>query len=510
MSQRNPAGEHALPVLLFGAQGVEFLSAGTSQAVYLRSDGPVEVGAGAALIAAELLVSHGQAPGPCVLALGGAWTSQRVINLPQVARRDLEVVLQRKAAALLETEPDEALFAALPLDIEEGAKEHKWMVLATRRRAYLALRYALRERGFRVRKAVSERMALASVVERTFGTGSAQGRTPASGTGATADTTPHIASETTADTTASDAVEATIVVGMESGAIAVHLLHGGDLVHQSVLTAHFDDDAAMAKALVQELRGFDAFWRRRSRGGTVGRVVLVGFGPRWADRLVFAARAAIPQAICERLLHEGQSESQAARPTALAACRTETKLQLSLDLPLSPSRGSLAAIGVASVVVAACLALVAVEDLDAREARFDSERAALEVRSVDHDELLKREQEITCGLDLLGRHRRRIEYLGSRGLPFEDLLRDTLDVIGGRGALTSVAVSLGGLEPGRVTMTGRMPSEPIATQSAIEGMLEAAEHTVTLKSFEVATPRAGSDRATTLEFTAEARLEVHP
>ena len=45
-------------------------------------------------------------------------------------------------AMLIDAAPEEALYAALPLDIEEGAKERKWMLLALRRSNYLALRYA--------------------------------------------------------------------------------------------------------------------------------------------------------------------------------------------------------------------------------------------------------------------------------------------------------------------------------------------------------------------------------
>lgn len=475
MSKRPHHTRSRLPVILFSAEGLEYLGEGPEGVQFARLTEPVEMGAAAATQAAALARSLGAAPGPCIVALGASFLSQRVVSLPEVPAKELRVVLQRKAAALLEVEPEEALFSALPLDVEESAKEQKWLLLALRRSAYLRLRYALREAGFHVRRVVSERMALAAAAEVHVG--------QASGA-------------------------ACIAVGMEGTATGVHLLHGGQLVHQTVLSTRFEDDSAMAKVLVQELRGFDAFWRRRSRGGNVDRVVLVGIAPRWADRLEFAVHAALTSATIQRIECESESGARGARIASLNACRAESAVQVSLDLPLAPRRRMVVSAACASALLAAGVAFVSVDGLEERRARLEAERAQLETRAKDHDAVVRQERVIDDALDALGLHRERLARVGGYGLPFDRALTEALLVVGADGGLTSLSLTSSGSDAGKVELGIELPASPVESQRAVERILERAATARNLGAFTIETPRASAAAGATLRCRAEASLEV--
>lgn len=474
MPKRDPKPRAPLPVVLLGAEGLEYLSTGPDGSLYARSEEPVEPGAPCAARAAALVRSTGQAPGPCIVALGSTIVKQRVLGLPEMPAKDLRQILQRKAAALIEAAPEETLFTALPMGLEKDAKEHKWMLLAMRRTVYLGLRYAMRDQGFIVRRVVSERMALAS------------------------------AAETVTDGAAD---EACIAVGMEVGACGVHLIHDGELVHQTVLTAQFDDEATMAKVLVQELRGFDAFWRRRSRGGAVGRVVLIGFAPRWAERLEFAVRAALPTSKIQRLVREGTDGRKSARMVALAACRSESAVQVSLAAPLAPRKRSIILVAAASAALAIGLAIVTLDGAEGRKLELEAERESFAARAVNLDRLLAEQAHIEATLDAVARHQKRLAYLGSYGLPLEDSLREVIGVIGTNGSVTNVSF-VGDPDNGfGVQIAGEIPATPVASQRAIDTMLAASESATLLTDFTVATPRMTSTSGPTLGFNAEARLK---
>ncbi|MEZ6013662.1 MAG: hypothetical protein R3F49_00990 [Planctomycetota bacterium] len=474
MHSRSKNPRSPLPVLLVGADGIEFLSTDEQGSRFARLAEPIEPGASAATRALNLVKSVKCEPGPCILALGSSILHQRVLGLPQTPPKELRVVLQRKAAMLIDAAPEETLYAALPLDVEEGAKERKWMLLALRRSHYLALRYALREKGFSVRRVVSERMALAS------------------------------AAETVIDHSAN---ESCLAVGMEGGATGVHLLHGGELVHQSVLTTRFDDDASMAKVLVQELRGFDAFWRRRSRGGSIDRVVLVGFAPRWAERLEFAVRAALPSSKIQRLVRESTEGMRAARMVALAACRSVSPVQISIDVPLAPLRSRVALVAAASAVMASVAAYVSFDDARGHRDRIIAEQRALQEQAATCDQLVADQGRVRSAMEELALQRKRAEFLGRHGIPLEATLRDALTLVGDSAALTSFSVASDGEDAGIVKLAGEMPSAPVAAQTAIDGMLARAQQSALLTNFEVATPRMSGTMASTLAFHGEATLK---
>ena len=63
-----------------------------------------------------------------------------------------------------------------------------------------------------------------------------------------------------------DAEAACIVVDVDLDSVVVSLVQGTTLRHQNRISGTFASVATMAMALVQELKSFDAFWRRSSRG----------------------------------------------------------------------------------------------------------------------------------------------------------------------------------------------------------------------------------------------------
>ncbi|MCY3003186.1 MAG: hypothetical protein NTV21_15400, partial [Planctomycetota bacterium] len=183
----------------------------------------------------------------CTLVLGGSLVDHRVLELPELARGDLRSVLARKAAHALGAELDDTLFAALPLGISEhadgdGPKGQKWLLMSVRKSVLRPIEVECRRRGVELARVSSASLARLCEAQRVRG----------------------------------DAEQACIVVDVDLDSIVVSLVQGTTLRHQNRITGTFATVPTMAMALVQELKSFDAFWRRSARGAGVTQVVVIG------------------------------------------------------------------------------------------------------------------------------------------------------------------------------------------------------------------------------------------
>lgn len=438
-----------LPVLCIGTDCVEWLGAGAERSpVYgtmrVKRHSATEI----VKAATELVASLGRRPGLCLLALGHGILEQRTINLPPLQKKELRTVTLRKAANLLGAETADTLFASMALskrsgDATEASAEHRWLVVAMRRSVVSELFLALRDAGFRFKRVVSARLAPLALARELH----------------------------------SSEQNACVVVGAETQAVTVSLMQGGSLVHQTVLSGRFSDSASRGTALVQELRGFGAFWRRMSRGGSLTDVYLVGFEPEQANRLRPAVHASLPGAIVAQDPAEDDGREGANRSTVLHACAIRDTFQLDLSLPLPPRRHALAATALSMTLAAGAVGLVG-------HAHFSGVREVWRDRSRALDEQafeLRGLGEVQASIDVavarLETEARCVRSVGSVGLPLDQVLRDTLEAFGPRAGLLSLSTRA---DEGEVALelAGVTDARPASSLSALEeiaGRLEASE-----------------------------------
>lgn len=469
------------PVLSIGTDRIEWLDARGDEPRYLsvrvEETTPLRLARAAAGLLKENKVRHV----PCVLSLSEGMVAHRTVRLAELSAKERRRVLHRKAANLLEAPPADTLYAALPMAAapgdDAGAVEvREWLLLALRRRDARALQLELRRLGVRVHGVVSALLAeMAAAASRAE---------------------------------AED--DAIICVGAGARAVTLGLVQHGELVQTTSLDGTYDANPSMASCLLQELRGFEAFWRKRSRGGELSRVVLVGFTPEHVVQLSPAIHASLPgtQVVTYPELDAGDLPVD--RVGALLAALVPGELQVDLSVPLPPRVPRMVVGALVACAAAAGVAWKGREHLVGEVARQRHEIEDLRERTADAAELDRRHDRMETALAALEAERARYDALLARGVNLGSLLADTLAAFANRGALLALRVD-SDEEGGQVTLTGVTAPDPgrsLAALRALAADLERGPHLagVVLQP-PTGMPRKDADGQALLEFALEAAWE---
>ncbi len=261
----------------------------------------LELGAELAELIGARLVAHGVPKRKVIVAIAPEWVSSKILPIPQMGPRDLETVIARRCAQLVESEPETIAFSGIALDAPDAA-ERRWLVHVVRREATLAFQAEMRRQGYPVDVLVPARTAR-FLSDTCLGAGAADAAEPA------------------ADPSSPDFVGARLCLFFERDACCLGLISGRMLAQLSILPGGLNThltDVQAGRSLVQELRGMDAFWRRTSRGERVTDVIIGGVESFVIDRLAPAIRAALGEvrvgALGDARDHVARAESDGPLP----------------------------------------------------------------------------------------------------------------------------------------------------------------------------------------------------
>lgn len=411
--------------------------------------------------AAELVRSLGRRPRECVLVLADELLQARVLSLPQLTERELRLALRRKAANLCGSKEAECAFGALHLGLETDEsrpaedRTHKWLLIAQERARLAQLEIHLRRRGLRVRRILPAR--LASLGHRAV--------------------------------VADERAGGRVVVGFGPDSAVLSLIHGDALVHQTILAGRLGAGSALGMTLIQELRGLDLFWRKHSRGTSIGEVVLVGAEPEDATSLGPALHAALPGARVGLHPDAGDARIGAGRAEALAAALRSGPFTLDLCVPIAPRAASLVALTVLLGLAAAVAGRLGVGQIERH--RYAWQDAGDLVRELTDDlpaltrEIAERERALS-GVEL---RRRRLEALAALGIPLEEMLLDLAGAFEGRGHLATLALTH---TPNGLTLdaTGETSADPLVGYVSLEELRRKLERSAHFRDVTLTPPAA--------------------
>lgn len=422
----------------------------------------------------------------CTLALGGRLVDHRVIELPEIARGDLRDVLARKAAHALGCELSDALYAALPLGLHQhhdadGPQGRKWLLMCLRKSVLRPIEVECRRSGIELSQVISAPMARLCEAQRLRG----------------------------------DSEQACIVVDVDLDTVVVSLVQGTTLRHQNRIAGTFSTVATMALALVQELRTFDAFWRRASRGKGVTQVVVIGLDLERSRLFETAVTSALPDARVWTTPSEAEAETlgldraDLPRAVALSACGTGGPFALEFRLALPPRPRTLIAAGSAVALVAA-LAGVTIKQRMSGELRLLQERrhasevgsAALEGLEAENREAERLIGELQFEVDRLLRSR-------SVGIPVAPSLRAILTAVESNTELRTFSIERLGAA-GSVRFAGLVDPDPMESIRALKAVERELGDGPLFDGVQVETSSFRETEATNAqqEFSGTARWEV--
>jgi hypothetical protein len=424
----------------------------------------------------------------CVLALGGKLVEPRVLALPELARGALQRILPRKAAGLLGVELSDALYAALPLAKEprNGAEPHaeqKWFLLAMRRSLVAPLSIALQRSHFDVERVTCASLARLCAAQELRGDESA----------------------------------ACIVIDVDLDAVVVSLIHNDELRMQNRILGSFDGAPTMALTLIQEIRTFDAFWRKQSRGEGVAQVVVFGIGVERGKlfgnavssalagaRVIVRPEASDPSA-------EPESADCAHRVASLAACRAAGPFSLDAPLPTPPRMAPLVAVAACALLAAGSAGAVLRERLNRELRDVRAQGMAHEKRTADLESVRDDNRRVEAQLAEATAETERFVASLSVGIPLGAAL-DSFARASGRDAnLRSLSLERV-LGDGEVRFSGFAPVEPLAAVRALKGVERELEASGVLQSVWIAPPtiRGRDEREQGLAFDGRAEWEAQP
>lgn len=475
------------PVLLLGGDFAEWCDARGHSRVPIRGRTPGEL----AGVAAEAAQASGSRPGRCLLALGAGLIEQRTLTLPELKRSELAPIFLRKAAALLETSPEDTLYAALPQMPDPGnavgqTNERRWYVVAARRKQMLDLRLELRARGFDVRRVAVARLARLCQ----------------------------------ADITRGESQSAAIVIDVEPDGVIVSLIAQAALVQQNRMQGSFETLPSMAFSVLQEVKSFEAFWRKLSRGESIAHVVVLGIEPEIS--LLFAN--ALSQAMPQSRLHvspESASDEAAisnansarasgrlaGRIASLRACTADGPCNVDLTLDIPARYGYIASLAACLLLVTGGLGVLLRGHLSGRLERLDTRTRTLNATAVDLETLREdnqRTEQLVADLEL---ECERLIRAGQIGMPLEQALSDCTSALSERALLTSFTSEYED-GTGEIRIGGVTDPSPVVAMHALTDISSALEHSASFAAVAMDAPAQRSDdvRGARAPLTFEARV----
>jgi hypothetical protein len=442
-----------------------------------------------------------------VLALGHGLYQQRLLVLPELLKRELDESLRRKAANLLGSEVEDALFATLKFPLERApsappaphtlatggtahdAREARWFLAAMRRSEIIPLLTHLREVGLSPKRTVSLGLSTLCAAERAR----------------------------------ADRSQACIAVSVEKTSASIGLMQASSLIQHHVHQGSLVSTPSLALALLQEIKSCEAFWRKESRGGNVAEVVLAGLPSERSDLFVNAIHAALPRAKVTRLAADaplvpgpGQAQDAAVRDRAerLAACieAGEFQLDLSVHLPVAHRTAILAS--AAALVVTAALGGVTYERVEHRRARVEGQARTLAAQAAELPEIRSRRLRAERDIAELRAHVDRWQALRASGIPLEQELDAVFSACGSDAAL--ISLTLGRLDQGGgVEIHGLAAPHPWAAVRGVERVTSSLAASgffteLTAEPAESVARESGAGSARPTAFTITARSSAVP
>lgn len=480
-------------VLLLGGEFAEWCDERGHARVPIRGRTPSEL----ASAAAEAVQALGSRPGRCLLALGTGLIEQRTLTLPELKRSELSNIFLRKAAALLEAPLEDTLYAALPQMPDPGntvgqTNERRWYVVAARRKQIVDLRLELRARGFDVRKVVAARLARLCQADLTRG----------------------------------ESESAAIVIDVELDGVTVSLIAERTLVQQNRMQGSFETLPSMAFSLLQEVKSFEAFWRKLSRGGSIAHVVVIGIEPELSPLFGNALAQAMPQSRLHLLPQPAAGEAEianangaralgrvAGRIAALRACTADGPFNADLTVDIPARYGYAASLAACLLLVAGGLGMLLRGHLSGRLEQLDQRTESFNASAVEL-ETLREENERTAQLAAdLELECERLIRAGQVGMPLDQALADCLDALDERALLTNFSSEYEDGE-GEIRIGGLTDPRPVVAMHALTDIARSLEHSASFAAVTMDAPAQRSDDVrgarTPLTFEARASWELAP
>ena len=424
----------------------------------------------------------------CTLALGGQLVDHRVLELPELARGNLREVLARKAALALGTGVSDTLFAALPLALLEhadgdGPKGQKWLLMSVRKGLLHRIEVDCRRRGIELARVTSAPLARLCEAQRVRG----------------------------------DAEAACIVVDVDLDSVVVSLVQGTTLRHQNRISGTFASVATMAMALVQELKSFDAFWRRSSRGAGVTQVVVLGLDLDRSRLFSNAIGAALPEAHVTNLPSEGEefpsslSRADIPRVAALRSCSSGGPFALELRLALPPRPRTLLAVGAAVALVASVAGTTMKRSLASELEDLQQQRKAYETGSTSLESLEAENREAERLIGALQLEVDRLVRSRNLGLSVAPAIRAARTTVEAEAELRTLSLErFDGT--GELRLGGVVSSDPVESIEALKAIERELERHPLLKDVRIETPtfRDTGSASVGQEFVGTAQWEDQP
>ena len=481
---RGGASGRRLPILFVGPDAIEWwLDGSQGQAYHLEasfgSQRPEEI----VEAALEVLLNHRAAPRQCLLALSSELGGEALLHLPELNPTETREVLNRRAVQLLDCDPADVLYHAVPMAEDVGgadASGRSWLLYAQRRSVVLGIQVELRRRGVSATRAVIARSAFA-----------------ARAAGAAA----QFKGES----------DAWLFVGVERNHTVFGLGSGDQLLLQSVLETGLGSGETTAMlGLIQELRNLSAWWRKRSRGQGLGAIVTIGLERDLAASMEPALRAAFG-AVEFVHVEEPRSKAMMARVATLGACRTQHALTCEVTQPLPISTRALGAVTLTTVLLCVLIGSVLQGRWVHRLDEADNELARMRYLGSEARSWQAEVDSLEARKDSLERLTEELEGLSRRGIPLEALLHSVDQAFAGDAHLSTLTVGEG--EAGfQVRMSAKAmgdPDQAADVLAAVQGALTSGNVFATPPSVLPPTALPTRDDGTELVFSVEGELIDH-
>jgi hypothetical protein len=347
--------------------------------------------------------------GPLWLSLDEHLFETQQILLGKLPMREVDGVLERRAANAVGESTEEALWFAQrlspPFEQDGEATESNWLLHVRRRREHHALLMALRDAGLSIERVV----ALRDVLPRAAAKRGSGGE---------------------------------VLVAFDGTTVSTHLLRAGELVQHSRL--RIPPEAAPKEAnvaIVQEVRQVSAFWSKSSRGAPIETVSVVGLPEEQVEEMATPLSIAALGATIERVGTSPDRSRDAVRGAFLFTVARHVAEAQDLSLPLPPRRSRIVAGAAALTVVAAALGALHTRHWDTRVANRRGEIETLARVTADVDVREQRRNEYEEARIDLARAWESLASLEHHGLPFEDVVSRVVDSLAGRARLTHIALT---------------------------------------------------------------------
>ena len=246
---------------------------------------------------------------------------------------------------------------------------------------------------------------------------------------------------------------------------SLSLVAASELVTESVVVGDYCSSPGTAMTLIPEARRLASYWRKRSRGGALDAVVVMGLDGKRAQVLEQALAASLGQ-VRTLCLPEPES-SVPGEVHALAACAASGVLVQALPLATPKSGRALLGLGAALIAVIGLAGISVRSSVRSELEHWDGQIADLERSRADLVLAEQDARDVDWATARLRAVSERLEATRTWGLPFEQLVDDAFQAAAG--AATWLALDLARSDDGYdVTLQGVTEGDPLRSWSELE------------------------------------------